>query len=72
MSSFFLKLFGEKRFVYSVEVFPLNIKLVNPMQKHPHNTESYACTLKMFAVMFLFLANSLISVGICSTLKESK
>ena len=42
------------------------------MQKYPHITESYAFTLKMFAVMFLFLANSLISFGICFTLKESK
>ena len=31
MSSFFLKLFDEKRFVYSVKVFPLNIKSINPI-----------------------------------------
>ena len=43
MSSFFLKLFDEKRFVYSVKVFPLNIKSINPIQKYPHITESYIC-----------------------------
>ena len=25
------------------------------MQKYPHITESYACILKMFAIMFLLL-----------------
>ena len=72
MSSFFLKLFGEKRFVYSVKVFPLNIKSINPMQKYPHITESYACTLKIFILIILFLMNVLVSLGICSTSKESK
>ena len=80
MSSFFSKLFGEKRFVYSVKVFPLNIKPINPIQKYPHITESYACTLKIFVLMFLFgeaeekgrLINALISFGICSTPKELK
>ena len=42
------------------------------MQKYPHITESYACTLKIFAVMFLFLINALISLEISSTPKESK
>ena len=72
MSSFFLKLFGEKRFVYSVKVFPLNIKSINPMQKYVPVTESYTCILKMFVLMFLFLINALVSFGICSTPKESK
>ena len=80
MSSFFSKLFGKKRFVYSVKVFPLNIKSINPIQKYPHITESYACTLKMFVLMFSFceaedkgrLKNVLISFGICSTPKLSK
>ena len=80
MSSFFSKLFGEKRFVYSVKVFPLNIKSIKPIQKYPHIIESYACILKIFVVMFLFceaedkgqLINALISLGICSTPKESK
>ena len=69
ISSFFSKLFGEKRFVYSVKVFPLNIKSINPIQKYPHITESYDCALKMFVLMFLFLINALISFGICSTRK---
>ena len=43
MSSVFAKLFGEKRFVYSIKFFPLNIKSINPIQKYPHITESYAC-----------------------------
>ena len=42
------------------------------MQKYPHITESYACILKMFVLMFLFSTNSLISVGIYSTPKLSK
>ena len=72
MSSFFLTLFGEKRFVYSIKVFPLNIKLINPMQKYPHITEFYACTLKMFVLTFLCLMNALIFFGIYSTPKKSK
>ena len=54
MSSFLSKLFGKKRFVYSIKVFPLNIKSINPIQKYPHITESYAYILKMFVLMFLF------------------
>ena len=70
--SFLSKLFGEKRLVYSVNVFPLNIKSINPMEKYQHITESYACILKMFVLMLLFLINALISFGTCSTPKESK
>ena len=70
MSSFFLKLFDEKRFVNSVKVFPLSIKSINPIQKYPHIIESYACILKIFVLMFLLLINALISFGICSTPKE--
>ena len=66
MSSFFSKLFGEKRFVYSVKVLPLNLKSINSIKKYPHITESHACTLKMFVLMFLFLVNALISFGICN------
>ena len=75
-----LKLFGEKRFVYSVKVFPLSIKSINPIQKHPHIIESYACIMKIFVLMFLFckaeeegwLMNALISFGIYSTPELSK
>ena len=66
MSSFFVKLFGEKRFVYSVKVFPASIKSINPIQKYPHIIESYACILKIF-VMFLILTNALISFGMFYT-----
>ena len=72
ISSFFLKLFGEKRFVNSVKVFPASIKSINPIQKYPHIIESYACILKIFAVMFLLLINALISFGICYIPKLSK
>ena len=88
MSSFVLKLFGEKRFVKSANVFPASIKLTKPIQKYLHIIESYACTLKIFVFMFLFcealqsgewktkdegrLINVLISFGICSTPEESK
>ena len=72
MPSFFPKLFGGKRFVYSVKVFLLNIKSINSIQKYPHIIEPYACILKMFVLMFLLLINVLISFGICSTPKWSK
>ena len=34
---------------------------MNPMQKYPHITESFACTRKMLAFMFFLPTNSLIS-----------
>ena len=73
ISSFFLKLFGEKRFVYSVKVFPLSIKSINSIQKYPHIIESNACTLKIFvAIDKEQPINALISFGICPTPKLSK
>ena len=73
VSSFFLKLFGEKRFVNSVKVFPLNIKSIKPIQQYPHIIESYACTLKIFVVMVKEQPiNALISFGICTIPKLSK
>ena len=72
MSSFFLKLFGEKWFVYCVNVFPASIKLIKPMQKYSHVIGLYACVLKMFILMFLLLINVLIPLGIRSTPKLSK
>ena len=73
--SFFVKSLGEKRFVYSAKLLPLNIKLINPIQRYPH-IKSYACILKMFVLIFLFckaedegrLIDALISLGICSVL----
>ena len=62
MSSFFEKLFGEKRFVNLVKVFPSSIKLINPIQKYPHIIESYACIIKIFVFMFLLLINVPISL----------
>ena len=52
--SFFLKLFGEKRLVKSVNVLPLGIKLLNPIQKYPHIIESCACTQKYLLLCFYF------------------
>ena len=63
----------KKRFINSVKVFPLSIKLINPIQKYPYITESYVCILKMFVVMDKERPiNALISFGICSTPKLSK
>ena len=67
-----IKLIGEKRFVNSVKVFAASIKWINPVQKYPQIIESYACILKIFALIFLLSINYLISFGICSTPKESK
>ena len=73
ISLFFLKLFGEKRFAYSVKVFLAGIKSIKPLQKYSHIIESYACILKMFVVIDKKRPiNALISLGICSTPKESK
>ena len=72
MSSFFLKLFGEKRLVKSVKLLPLNIKSINPMQKHLHVTESYACILKIFTIISLLLMKFLFYFGMCSIPKLSK
>ena len=72
ISLFFLKACGENKFVKSVNFLPANIKSINPMHKYPHITESFACTRKMFAFMFLFPINYLISSGTCSTQKLSK
>ena len=71
LSSFFLKLFGEKRFVSSVKVFPANIKSINPVQKYRHIIESYTCILKIF-VMFLLLINVFISFGMCRRKNRNK
>ena len=69
----FLKLFGEKRLVYSVKIFPSSIKSINPLQKYPHIIESCACILKIFVVIDKeWPINALIYLGICSTPKESK
>ena len=52
------------------QFLPANIKSINPIQKYPHITESFACIQITF--VFLFLINSLISSGTCSTPKLSK
>ena len=65
-------LFGEKRLVKSVKVFPASIKWVNQIQKYPHIIESEACVLKIFVFMFLLPISALISCGICYTPKLLK
>ena len=67
----YLKLFGEKRFVKSVKVFPTSKNAISPVQKYPHIIESYGCILKIFVFMFLLKINVLIYFGVCSTPKES-
>ena len=64
MLSFFLKSYGEKKFVYSVNFLPADIKSINPMQKYPHIIELFSCNRKMLAFIFLFQKNSLITSGI--------
>ena len=59
-------------FVKSVSFLPDSIKSINPIKKLPHITELFACTHRIFAFMFLFPANSLISLETCSTPKLSK
>ena len=46
-------------FVKSVSFLAASIKSINPMQKYPHIIESFACTRKMLAFIFLFPTNSL-------------
>ena len=54
-----MKIFGEKRFVWSVKVFPASIKSINPIQKYPHIIESYACILKI--CFYVFITNECFS-----------
>ena len=73
LSFYTIILFGEKKFLYSVEVFPERIKPIKPIQKYPRIIESYACILKIFVVMFLLLLiNALISLGISYNQKNRK
>ena len=59
-------------FVKSVNFLPASVKSMNPIQKFPHITESFACARKMLAIIFLFPTIFLISSGTCSTPKLSK
>ena len=45
---------------------------MHPIQKYPHIIELSACILNMFVLMLLSLAKCIISLGTCSTPKESK
>ena len=58
-----MKLFGQKRLEKSVSLLLLSIKSIDPIQKYPQITESYAFILKIFVCMFF---------GICSIPKLSK
>ena len=55
-----------------INFLPGKIKSINPIEKHPYIIESFSCNQKIFAFMFLFPINSLISSGIYSTPKLSK
>ena len=48
------------------------MKLINPIKRYPHITESYACTLEIFVIIVDLSINFLISFEICSTPKLSK
>ena len=76
MLSFFLKSYGEKKFVYSVNFLPADIKSINPMQKYPLIIELSSCTRKTLVFIFSFpgnsLVNSLISSGVYSIPKLLK
>ena len=61
-----------KRICKISQCLPANIKSINPIQKYPHITESFSCSLKMLAFIFLFPINSLISLGTYSTPNLSK
>ena len=43
--------------VKSVSFLPASIKSMNPMQKYPQIIELFACTQKVFAIMFSFSIN---------------
>ena len=51
--SFFSYFLGQSELVSSNKFLPFNIKSINPVQKYLHITESYACILKIFVVIFL-------------------
>ena len=55
-----MKLFDEKRLAKSVKFFPASIKSINPIQKYPHITESYACILEIFVTTIDLSINILI------------
>ena len=55
-----------------VNVLLASIKLINPIQKYPHITESYDCILKIFVTTIDLSINILISFGTCLTIKLSK
>ena len=62
----FVKLFDEKRLVNSVKFVPSRIKLINPMQKYSHITESNAFILKIFVTIVDLSIKFSISFGMCS------
>ena len=55
-----------------IRLLRLSMKSIDPIQKCPHITESYACSLKIFAIMFSLLKKFLSSFGMCSAPKLSK
>ena len=71
-----LKLFrhslSQRKFVYSNELLPFNMKSIKPTQKYPHIIVTYACILSIFVLTFLFQMNFLISYGLFSTPKLSQ
>ena len=71
-----MKSFGKKIIVKFVRLLLLSSKSINPIQKCPHVTESYACILKTFVSIVNLsvdlLKNVLISFETCSIVKLSE
>ena len=53
-------------------VLPASIKSINPIQKYPYITESYACILKIFVITVDLSIDFLISFRMYFTPKLSK
>ena len=63
----------EKTNAYNLnKLLPFNIKSINPIQNYVHITESYACILQIFVMIFLFPIIFSTSFGIFSTPLLSK
>ena len=59
ISSFFSYSIGQNKLVSSNKLLAFNIKRINQIQRFSHISESHACTLKTFVVIFLLPINFL-------------
>ena len=63
---FFLKSLGVKRLVKSVKLLPLNIKLINPIQKYPYNVR-----ILLYWIYQLY-SNQMIQISLRKIVSKSK